>query len=157
MGEEIPIVVEQVDHYFGAGELRKQILFDVTTEIHEGEIVIVTGPSGSGKTTLLTLAGALRSAQEGSLRVLGQELRGASRRVLESVRKQIGYTFQSHNLIEALTAQQNVEMALRLHGGKASTIRSRAVAMLEAVGMGDRLDHHPSHDRVVAVGIVHPH
>ena len=75
-----PIAIEELCHYYGAGELRKQILFDVTTEIQAGEIVIVTGPSGSGKTTLLTLVGALRSAQEGSLRVLGQELREATRR-----------------------------------------------------------------------------
>ena len=140
-----PIAVEKLSHYYGSGELRKQILFDITTEIGAGEIVIVTGPSGSGKTTLLTLVGALRSAQEGSLRVLGQQLCSASAAVLESVRKQIGYIFQSHNLIDALTARQNVEMALRLHEHKgAAELRKRAVEMLEAVGLGERIDHHPS-------------
>jgi putative ABC transport system ATP-binding protein len=99
-----PIRVERLSHFYGAGELRKQILYDITTEIRAGEIVIVTGPSGSGKTTLLTLVGALRSAQEGSLRVLGRELCAASPVTLESVRKRIGYIFQSHNLIDALTA-----------------------------------------------------
>ena len=72
-----PITVTGLNHAYGKGSLRKQILFDITTEIPEGEIVIVTGPSGSGKTTLLTLVGALRSAQDGSVRVLGEELRGA--------------------------------------------------------------------------------
>ena len=62
MAEPSAIVIEGLDHYYGAGPLRKQILFDVHAEIRAGEIVIVTGPSGSGKTTLLTLAGALRSA-----------------------------------------------------------------------------------------------
>src|SRR5262245_61457702 len=143
MADGAPIAVENLSHYYGSGDLRKQILFDVTTEIGAGEIVIVTGPSGSGKTTLLTLVGALRSAQEGSLRVLGQELRDASSAVLESVRKQIGYIFQSHNLIDALTARQNVEMALRLHAHKKGEVSRRAIAMLEAVGLGDRLDHHP--------------
>jgi putative ABC transport system ATP-binding protein len=141
---DAPIAVERLSHYYGSGDLRKQILHEVTTEIGAGEIVIVTGPSGSGKTTLLTLVGALRSAQEGSLRVLGQELAGASAATLESVRRQIGYIFQSHNLIEALSARQNVEMALRLQGrSSAADLRARAVAMLEAVGLGERTEHHP--------------
>jgi len=140
-----PITVAGLSHYYGTGELRKQILYDITTEIGAGEIVIVTGPSGSGKTTLLTLVGALRSAQEGSLRVLGEELCAASAATLESVRKQIGYIFQSHNLIDALNARQNVEMALRLHGRRSgSELRKRAVAMLEAVGLGQRTEHYPS-------------
>ena len=142
--EGAPIAIEGLSHYYGSGELRKQILFDVSTRIEAGEIVIVTGPSGSGKTTLLTLVGALRSAREGSLHVLGQQLRDATAATLESVRKQIGYIFQSHNLIEALSARQNVEMALRLHGGSAGEVRARAVAMLEAVGLGERVEHHPS-------------
>ena len=69
-----PILVSGLNHAYGKGELRKQILFDVGVEIRSGEIVIVTGPSGSGKTTLLTLVGALRSAQEGSVQILGEEL-----------------------------------------------------------------------------------
>ena len=84
-----------VSHHFGAGALRKQILFDVSAEIAAGEIVIVTGPSGSGKTTLLTLIGALRSTQEGSLHVLGHELRGAREAALAAVRRQIGFIFQA--------------------------------------------------------------
>ncbi|MEO0852733.1 MAG: ATP-binding cassette domain-containing protein, partial [Cyanobacteria bacterium J06648_11] len=68
------IAVSGLSHYFGRGPLRKQILFDVTFEIARGEVVILMGPSGSGKTTILTLVGGLRSAQEGSLKILGQEL-----------------------------------------------------------------------------------
>jgi ABC-type lipoprotein export system ATPase subunit len=63
------IVLDKVSHFYGQGALRKQILFDICAEIRTGEIIIVTGPSGSGKTTALTLVGALRSAQEGSVRV----------------------------------------------------------------------------------------
>jgi putative ABC transport system ATP-binding protein len=62
------ITVQNLNHFFGHGQLRKQVLFDINLEIHAGEIVIMTGPSGSGKTTLLTLSGGLRSAQEGSLK-----------------------------------------------------------------------------------------
>jgi putative ABC transport system ATP-binding protein len=107
--------------------------------------VIVTGPSGSGKTTLLTLIGALRSAQEGSLRVLGHELHGASEAALAEVRQRIGYVFQAHNLLDSLTAWQNVELSLELDLGLGAAERSeRARAALEAVGLGDRLASHPS-------------
>ena len=108
MNDVPPIVIDGVSHFYGKGELRKQVLFDVTAEIRKGEIVIVTGPSGSGKTTLLTLIGALRSTQRGSLRVLGEELRGARPRRLGAIRRNIGYIFQSHNLLDALSAVQNV-------------------------------------------------
>jgi len=144
--EAAPIVVEGVSHHYGRGELRKQVLFDIDARIERGEIVIFTGPSGSGKTTLLTLVGALRSTQQGSLRVLGRELRGASRATLQRVRREIGYIFQSHNLIDALTAIQNVEMSLFVsrHAGPRRDAARRARELLEAVGLGDRLHHHPS-------------
>ena len=139
-----PISINGLNHAFGKGALRKQILFDITTEIPQGEIVIVTGPSGSGKTTMLTLVGALRSAQEGSVRVLGQELCGARPGTLEKIRKQIGFIFQQHNLLGALSAVQNVELGARVTGriGRPE-LRKRAVDMLEAVGLGDRIHHHP--------------
>ena len=107
------VAIASLNHYFGSGALRKQILYDVSLEVQPGEIVILTGPSGSGKTTLLTLIGGLRSAQEGSLRVLGQEVRGASEATLVSVRRQIGYIFQLHNLLDALTVSENVQMSLQ--------------------------------------------
>jgi len=144
MSNPPPIQVSGLNHFFGKGALRKQILFDITTEIPEGEIVIVTGPSGSGKTTLLTLVGALRATQEGSVRVLGEELRGAKPKTLEKVRKKIGFIFQQHNLLSALTAVQNVELGLRVRGGiSRSELHRRASEMLEAVGLADHLDYKP--------------
>ena len=143
--DTVPIQVSGVDHFFGGGALRKQILFDVSTEIRAGEIVIVTGPSGSGKTTLLTLIGALRHVQAGSVRILGDELNGASARVIGRVRKSIGYIFQAHNLLTALSATQNVQMALYLHRELShKEVRHRAIEMLEAVGLGQRLHAFPS-------------
>lgn len=140
-----PIVIEHLNHAFGEGELRRQVLFDVCAEIRSGEMVILTGPSGSGKTTLLTLMGALRSAQEGSLRVLGRELRGAGEDTLAQVRKRIGYIFQAHNLLEALTARQNVQMSLQLEAvASAEELGRRAGEALAAVGLGDRTEAHPS-------------
>jgi putative ABC transport system ATP-binding protein len=142
--ETPPIVVRDLNHAYGKGELRKQILFDVSVEIRAGEIVIVTGPSGSGKTTLLTLVGALRSAQEGSVAILGKELRDAKPATLEKVRRRIGFIFQQHNLLGALTALQNVELGVRASGRyPRSEHRQRAREMLNAVGMGERLNHRP--------------
>jgi putative ABC transport system ATP-binding protein len=139
-----PIVVENLNHSFGKGSLQKQVLFDVSTEIPAGEIVILTGPSGSGKTTMLTIVGALRSAQSGSVRVLGEELCNAKPATLERVRRQIGFIFQHHNLMNALTAQQNVELGLRVKRDLPRTeISRRAEEMLEAVGLEQHLHKRP--------------
>ena len=138
MSGEAPIVVRNLNHSYGRGALRRQILFDVSAEIPRGEIVIVTGPSGSGKTTMLTVVGALRSAQEGSVRILGEELCGAGGAALERVRRRIGFIFQQHNLLGALTAVQNVELGLRVTSRYSGTEeRARAIEMLHAVGLGD--------------------
>src|SRR5215475_12106638 len=105
MSTASPIIsMRNVSHSYGSGSLRRQVLFDVTCDIWPGEIVIITGPSGSGKTTVLTLAGALRSVQEGSMKVLGQELKGARHDALVRIRESIGFIFQTHNLLDSLTA-----------------------------------------------------
>ncbi len=135
--------MRNVNHFYGAGSLRRQVLFDVTCDIWPGEIVIITGPSGSGKTTMLTLAGALRSVQEGSMRILGEELRGASAGTRVRIRENIGFIFQLHNLLECLTARQNVQLALGKQSLPRAEVRARTEAMLQAVGLGDRLDYVP--------------
>ncbi len=138
------IAINQVSHYFGSGRLRKQVLFDINAEIQSGEIVIMTGPSGSGKTTLLTLIGALRSTQEGSMTVLGHQLQDAPNSLLNQVRRSIGYIFQAHNLLNALTARQNVQMSLELHGHLSDQQRRhQAEEMLEAVGLRDWANYYP--------------
>ncbi|MDV2991540.1 MAG: Macrolide export ATP-binding/permease protein MacB [Chroococcidiopsis sp. SAG 2025] len=138
------ISIQNLNHYFGQGELKKQVLFDINLEIMPGEIIIMTGPSGSGKTTLLSLMGGLRSAQEGSLKILGQEIRGANKKLLTRLRCQIGYIFQAHNLMSFLTAKQNVRMSLELHDRYlAEDLNAKATAMLESVGLGHRVDYYP--------------
>lgn len=138
------IYIHNLDHYFGQDQLRKQVLSDINLEINAGEIVIMTGPSGSGKTTLLTLVSGLRSAQSGSLRVLGEELCGATPEQLVQARRHNGYIFQAHNLHKSLTAIQNVQMGLEVQGKFSKReMRDRAAAMLEQVGLGDRLDYYP--------------
>lgn len=139
-----PIQVEQVSHFFGKGNLKKQILFDVSTEIAAGEIVIITGPSGSGKTTLLTLIGALRSCQEGKVSVLDNDLSRASRRDLVKVRRKIGYIFQQHNLLDSLTVAQNVQMGLEMSdGGSRKDWDSRIESVLGHVGMTEHMHKMP--------------
>ncbi|PSB55388.1 ABC transporter [Chamaesiphon polymorphus CCALA 037] len=138
------IYINNLDHYFGKGALRKQVLFDINLEINIGEIVIMTGPSGSGKTTLLTMCGGLRSAQSGSLKVLGTELCGASAKQLTISRRHHGYIFQAHNLHESLTALQNVKMGLELHPDiSVAEMNQRSIEMLELVGLGDRVNYLP--------------
>lgn len=142
--DEIVISVKNLDHYFGKGNLKKQVLFDINLDIGRGEIVLMTGPSGSGKTTLLTLAGGLRSPQTGSLEVLGTEMVGASKRQVIAVRRNIGYIFQAHNLLKSLTAHQNVQMSGQLHPQMSSReIKERATQMLDAVGLSERKSYYP--------------
>jgi putative ABC transport system ATP-binding protein len=143
--ETLPVIeIQNLDHYFGHGALRKQVLFDISLDINAGEIIIMTGPSGSGKTTLLTLAGGLRSAQSGSLKILDQELCGASTAQLTQARRRHGYIFQAHNLHSSLTAIQNVRMGLELHPNlSVEEMLGRSQAILEEVGLGDRLNYYP--------------
>lgn len=139
------IAIRNLNHYFGQASLRKQVLFDINLDIYPGEVVLMTGPSGSGKTTLLTLICGLRSAQEGSLNLLDQELLGANQKQLNQVRRRIGYIFQAHNLLKSLTALQNVQMSLQLHPHIAPSERhDKAAQMLEAVGLGDRIHYYPA-------------
>jgi putative ABC transport system ATP-binding protein len=142
--QERTLSIENLNHYFGKKSLRKQVLFDINLSIKTKEIVILTGPSGSGKTTLLTLIGGLRSVQEGSLQFLGQEFNNVNNDRLTQMRRQIGYIFQGHNLLECLTARQNVQIPFELD----KTISSRdaqmkAEEMLQAVQLGDRFDAYP--------------
>jgi putative ABC transport system ATP-binding protein len=138
------ISVRNLNHFFGKGQLRKQVLFDVTLDIGAGEIIIMTGPSGSGKTTLLTLVGGLRSAQEGSLQVLGKQLCGAKAKQLVEARRNNGYIFQAHNLHESLTAVQNVRMGLEVQGNiSPKQMHIRSVEMLDLVGLGNRVNYYP--------------
>ncbi|MBD2166615.1 DevA family ABC transporter ATP-binding protein [Calothrix membranacea FACHB-236] len=138
------ISIQNLDHYFGQGQLKKQVLFDINLEINAGEIIIMTGPSGSGKTTLLTLVGGLRSAQSGSMQILGRELCGANAAQLTEARRSHGYIFQAHNLHGSLTALQNVRMGLELHKDiSPQEMKTRSAEMLEQVGLGNRLNYYP--------------
>ena len=140
------VAVEGLSHWYGSGAMRRQVLQGVDLTIDPGEVVLLTGPSGCGKTTLLTLVGALRSVQEGSVRVFGQELKAASRDVRQRLRRSIGMIFQGHNLLRCLTAEQNVQMGSDLLEGLSYRARrDQAREWLRAVGLGDELSKLP-HD-----------
>ena len=144
MRKEPVISIQYLNHYYGKGALKKQILYDINLDIYPGEIVIMTGPSGSGKTTLLSLIGGLRSVQEGSLKFLGEELYRANQKKLVSVRRNIGYIFQAHNLLEFLSARQNVQIAAELNkfnSQKEAITKSKSI--LRSVGLGNRIDYFP--------------
>ena len=108
------VVVDNLSHAFGQGEMRRAVLQNISFSIEPGEVVLLTGPSGCGKTTLLTLIGALRTVQQGEVSVLGESLHGAGRRRRQQVRRCIGMIFQGHNLLRCLTAEQNVQMGADL-------------------------------------------
>lgn len=140
----IVIDVHNLNFSFSHDAQAVSVLKNVTISIQEGEIVIMTGPSGSGKTTFLTIVGGLRQAVDGSVEVLGQQLINSSDQVKVSIRQQTGYIFQQHNLLKSLTAQQNVSMTLEMFNTMTERERlERAAEMLQAVGLGDRLDHKP--------------
>jgi putative ABC transport system ATP-binding protein len=128
--------IRGLNHAFGQGEIRQQVLFDMSLEISPGELVILTGASGCGKTTLLTLIGALRSVQEGSVQVLGQELHGLGMKELVAVRRNIGFIFQAHNLLEPLTAAENVNMAIELKDHSPESLYDHARRLLSSLQDG---------------------
>jgi len=146
MGTSAAVDLKELSHFYGTGTMRRQVLQGVNLTVAAGEVVLLTGPSGCGKTTLLTLVGALRSVQEGSVQVLGQELAGASRRERQRLRRSIGMIFQGHNLLRCLTAEQNVQMGSDLLPGLSYRARrDQSREWLRAVGLGDELNKLP-HD-----------
>lgn len=139
------IRARKLNHVFGTGETARQVLFDFDLDVSRGEIVLLMGPSGCGKTTVLTLVGALRSMQSGSVQTLGVELKGVDEAMMISVRRQIGFIYQAHNLHESLTAIENVRMGLEVHGPEALVDwRSRCKDVLASVGLKGFEDRYPA-------------
>ena len=159
---ESVIQISHLNHFFGSGDSKTQALFDNKLNINRGEIVIMTGPSGSGKTTLLTLIGTLRTVQNGSLKVLDQELNGMPQNELTKLRRNIGFIFQAHNLFGSLTAAKNVRMATELVGMSGPEVNSKIKGLLARLGLGERVHYKPQSlsggqkQRVaIARGLVH--
>jgi putative ABC transport system ATP-binding protein len=134
-----------LNHWFGTGEARKQALFNIDLTLTPGSFTVLMGPSGSGKTTLLTLLGCLRDVQDGSVRLFGQELNGASETALIALRRRLGFIFQAHNLHDSLSALQNVMMGALVHPTLPQTQAMQAARhALGLVGLSDRIDYLPA-------------
>jgi len=140
------ITIDGLCHWFGSGPTRRKVIDSISMTIKPGEVVLLTGPSGCGKTTLLTLIGALRRVEVGNVGVLGNQLRGASRKTRQKLRKRIGMIFQGHNLLRCLTAEQNVQMGSDLIENLSYRARrDQAREWLRAVGLEDHMSKLP-HD-----------
>jgi ABC-type lipoprotein export system ATPase subunit len=127
----------------GSGRARQQILNGVDLDVAAGEMVAVLGRSGSGKSTLLNLLGGLDRPDAGRIAVAGEELTGAGERTLDRIRlRRIGFIFQSFQLIEELTGEENVLLAARLPGAPSGG-RRRAASLIKRLGVARVASHRP--------------
>nr|WP_211517654.1 ABC transporter ATP-binding protein [Geitlerinema sp. PCC 9228] len=129
---------------FYAGNQSTRVLKDINLQITKGEIHLLMGPSGSGKTTLLSILAGLLTPTRGSVSLLGTEITQLSGKELSRFRlEKIGFIFQGFNLFSALTARENVQLALNLKGIKKQEARRQAMHLLEQVGLADKADQQP--------------
>ncbi len=137
--------VQNVTKTFGRGHSAVKALRGIHLHVPPGDIVLIMGPSGSGKTTLLTIAGGLLKPTTGEVMINGHNIVPMSETKLPTVRRDnIGFVFQSFNLLDSLTALENVEVALFLRGIKGVAAQKRATELLTRLGLRDRLHFRPN-------------
>lgn len=140
--QEPILKVDAVTKTFWSGERELTVLNDVSLTVESGSSVAIVGPSGSGKTTLLGLCAGLDLPSSGSIELCGQELQKLNEDDRSALRNQaVGFVFQTFQLIPTLSALENVMVPAELRNGQ--NVRERARALLEQVGLGDRLSHYP--------------
>ncbi len=143
--EDIILDVRGLTKVFGNGTAAVRAVDGVHFSVRRGEIVLVMGPSGSGKTTLLTLIGGLLKPTTGSVHINGRDITAMNESDLPSVRRRyVGFIFQSFNLLESLSAVENVEMPLNLAGVRGPEASAKAKRLLDGLGMGHRLRFKPN-------------
>ncbi len=136
--------VQHVTKRYGSGETEVVAVRDVSLEVTPGEVVLIMGPSGSGKTTLLSMLGALLRPSAGAIHLNGLNLSGLPESRLPEVRlRHFGFVFQDFNLLSALSALDNVAIVAELAGRPPAAARARAAALLDELGMAQRLDFLP--------------
>ena len=130
---------------YGSGEHAVTALDDATLDIRGGEVTLIEGPSGSGKTTLISILGLLLRPTRGEVWVEGKNVSGLGERDLPSLRaRNFGFVFQGFNLFPALTALENVAMAIQMKDPRAKHSRAEAKRLLELVDLGPRMHHLPA-------------
>src|SRR5712672_2010368 len=138
------IELREISKIYTLEEVTIEALRNLSLDIDKGEFVALVGPSGSGKSTLMNTLGCLDRPTDGSYRLAGEEIAtlGSDERALVRNRR-IGFVFQNFNLLARTSAVENVELPLMYRRGMTARERRRqAVALLERVGLGDRMDHH---------------
>jgi putative ABC transport system ATP-binding protein len=139
------VVMEDIRKVYDTGKVKVEALKGVSFTIKKGEFVAIVGPSGSGKSTLMNLLGCLDTPSGGTYRLAGEPVAGLTRDQLADVRnRRVGFVFQAFNLLPQITALENVEMPMLFGGISPKDRRARAAALLEKVGLGDRMDHRPT-------------
>jgi putative ABC transport system ATP-binding protein len=140
------IEVRDVTKIYNSGAAQVRALDGIDLDVNRGEVLLLMGPSGSGKTTLLSIMGCILQATSGNVRIHNCEVVGLSESQLPRLRlAHFGFVFQGFNLFPALSAGENVALALDLKGVRGQTARRRATAALERVGLGDKYDAFPAH------------
>jgi putative ABC transport system ATP-binding protein len=130
---------------FHVGDSWVHALDHIDLDVREGDFVAVMGPSGSGKSTLMNILGCLDTPDEGEYRLLDREVSTLDDTAMSRMRNSnIGFVFQSFHLLPRLTALDNVLLPLRFGGRDPATLRTHAIALLERLGLGNRMDHRPN-------------
>ncbi|MEO0352694.1 MAG: ABC transporter ATP-binding protein, partial [Cyanobacteria bacterium P01_A01_bin.15] len=141
----VAIAAQNIQMSFMSGTTETKVLKGIDLAIPSGQIRLMMGPSGSGKTTLLSILAGILTPTAGQVQLLGQEITTLSRKKLTVFRRDhIGFIFQSFNLFPALTALENIELALQLKGYKGSGNKEQAFDLLKQVGLGDRVNSLPA-------------
>jgi len=139
------IEVRELTKTYSQGAAASRALDGVDLDARAGEVMLLMGPSGSGKTTLVSIMGCILRPSSGSVKIRGREVAHLRERELPAVRlNHIGFVFQGFNLFPTLTAAENVGVALDLKGIRGAAARQRAHALLEEVGLGDKLHTFPA-------------
>ncbi len=145
MMEETILSMHDIVKTYRMGDEDQQVLRGVSLEVKKGEFVAVLGPSGSGKSTLMNIIGCLDTATSGRYTLHGRDVSGLDENQLAQVRsREIGFIFQSFQLLKRQTALQNVELPLIYAGMRSRDREKRARLMLERVGLQDKMGHFPN-------------
>lgn len=142
---ETVISVRNLLKIYKSGTISIPVIKEVNLNVNKGEVILLMGPSGSGKTTLLSIMGCVLKPTSGSVQIRNQEVVGLHDKEIARIRlNHFGFVFQSFNLFPALTAGENLELALDLKGVRGQKAKHKGIDLLEQVGLGDKYNTLPA-------------